>query len=288
MAPSSFASARLALGQLDHVGSRTHAADGAVLGRGRALPPGGELAGDRPLARVEPGDARQPAPHLLGIALVRRVGDRAALLARPVQPAALAQARLQRVGQRRQVLDVLARVAELLRGERPGVPAGEGGRLGEPDLEHVVQQPGVAGLGGVAGEARGDLRVEDVGERGVATPAAGWPRPGGRRAARPRPPDRRRGRRAERGRPCPRAGRGPRPRRRRPPARGTAAACSGPRGMNSVSMPSRPAARARSASATRSAGNGRPPAPRRPGASWRPRRRPGARGARAASRGPTP
>ena len=158
---------RPALGQLHE---RRVADDGAhrpVLGGGGPLPPGRELPGDRPLPRVEARDARQAPPDLVGIALVRRLLDRPALLARPLQPAGLAQAALQVVGEGIQVLDVLARVAELLGRQRPGVPAGEGRRLREPDPQDVVEEPGVARLGGEAGEPRRDLGVEDVGERGA-------------------------------------------------------------------------------------------------------------------------
>ena len=81
----------LALGQLDHRRVAQDRADRPVLARGGALAPGGELARDRALARVEPADARQPPPDLLGVALVGRLGDRAALLARPLEPAALDQ-----------------------------------------------------------------------------------------------------------------------------------------------------------------------------------------------------
>ena len=80
----------LALGQLDHAsgraGSRRPAGPRAAAVRSRQA---AELARDRALARVQPADARQPPPDLLGIALVGRLGDRAALLARPLEPAAL-------------------------------------------------------------------------------------------------------------------------------------------------------------------------------------------------------
>ena len=146
-------------------------------GRGRRSPPGDPPR--QPCARAtrrapvrSPAPASparrcaEPPPHLLRVALVRRLLDRPAFLARPLEPAGVAQPALELVGERAEVLDVLAGVAELLGGERPGVPAGEGGRLREADLEHVMEQPGVAGLGGEAGEAGRHLRVEDVGERG--------------------------------------------------------------------------------------------------------------------------
>ena len=155
------------LGELHQRRVAQHAADRAVLGGGGALAPGRELARLGPLAGAEPRDPRQPAPRLLGVALVGGGGDREALLARPLEPPALAQPALQLVGQRQQVLDVLAGVADLLGRERARVPAGERRRLREPDPQHVVQQPGVAGLGAEAGEAGRDLRVEHVRERRV-------------------------------------------------------------------------------------------------------------------------
>ena len=68
------------------------------------------------------------------------------------------------VRQVEQVLDVALGVAQLLLGQRPGVPAREARRLGEPDPQHVVQEPAVARLGGEAGEPGGDLGVEDARE----------------------------------------------------------------------------------------------------------------------------
>ena len=65
------------------------------------------------------------------------------------------------------MLDVAAGVAQLLVGQRPGVPAREARRLGQADPQHVVEQAVVAGLRGEAREARGDLGVEDVGEGGL-------------------------------------------------------------------------------------------------------------------------
>ncbi len=154
----------LALGELDHRRVAQHRADRPVLLGGRALAPGRQLARDRALAWIEPGDARQPPPDLVRVALVGRVGDRAALLARPLQPAALLEPAADLVGERHQVLDVAARVAQLLVGQRPRVPAREARRLREADPQDVVQQPVVAGLRGGAGESGGDLRVEDIGE----------------------------------------------------------------------------------------------------------------------------
>ena len=115
------------------------------------------------------------------------------------------------VGQRQQVLDVAARVAELLLGQRPRVPAREARGLRQPDPQDVVEQAVVARLGGEAREAGRDLRVEHVRERRSATRGAGSRRPGGRRARRSRRRVGEHRRRAARGR-SPGAGRAPRPR----------------------------------------------------------------------------
>ena len=184
---------------------------------------------DRTLTRIEPAHPRQPAPDLVGVALVGRLGDRDALLARPLEPAALGQAALDVVGQRQQMLDVAARIADLLIGQRSRVPAREAGRLRQPDPEHVVEQAVVAGLCREAREARRDLRVEDVRERRLPLApqdryvlAAGVQNDLDRRD-RPVP------RPAASGRSGPPAGRAP-PRARRPrSARDTATAGSGPR-----------------------------------------------------------
>ena len=58
--------------------------------------------------------------------------------------------------------DVLARVAHLLGAQRPRVPAREARTLAKSDPEHLVEQRLVAELCAAAGEARGDLGVEDV------------------------------------------------------------------------------------------------------------------------------
>ena len=73
--------------------------------------------------------------------------------------------------ERQQMLDVLAGVAQLLGRQRPLVPAREAGRLGQPDAQHVVQQPEVAGLGREAGEPGGDLGVEHARDVGAPLPA---------------------------------------------------------------------------------------------------------------------
>src|SRR5262249_40093253 len=78
-----------ALGQLHPRRVAQDGADRPVLARGRALAPGAELARHGALARIEAADAREPAPDLERIALVGRLGDRHALLARPLQPALL-------------------------------------------------------------------------------------------------------------------------------------------------------------------------------------------------------
>src|SRR4051812_30992506 len=107
----------LALGELDDRGVAQDGTDRAVLARRGALAPGGERARHGALARVQPRGPRQPAPDLLGVALVGRLGDRDALLARPLEPAPVAQAALDLVGERQQVLDVAAGVADLLVGQ---------------------------------------------------------------------------------------------------------------------------------------------------------------------------
>ena len=156
-----------ALGHLDERRVAHDGADRAVLGLGGALAPGPQLAGHGALARAQPGRARQPPPHLLGVALVGRLLDRPALLARPLESARGLEPAAQLVRQVEQVLDVALGVAQLLLGQRPGVPAREARRLGEPDPQHVVQKPAVAGLGGEAGEPGGDLRVEHARELGA-------------------------------------------------------------------------------------------------------------------------
>ena len=63
--------------------------------------------------------------------------------------------------------DVLGGVAELLGGQRPGVPARVAGRLADAPAEDRAEQVAVAGLRAAAGEPGRDLRVEDVGELGL-------------------------------------------------------------------------------------------------------------------------
>ena len=227
---SSLRLGRLALGQLDTVGSRTTAPTGrssrsAV--RSRQAPSSRATARSR---GVEAGGPRQPPPHLLRDRARRSpCAIAAALLARPLEPAARLQPRADVVGERQQVLDVAARVAQLLVGQRPRVPAREAGGLRQPDLQDVVQQAVVARLRGEAGEARRHLRVEHVARRRSATRAAGSRRPGGRRGRRSRSPGSASTAASGAGVEARRAGRAPtRPRRRRP-GRGRAAAGTAPR-----------------------------------------------------------
>ena len=79
------------------------------------------------------------------------------------------QAALELVGELEQVGDVLGGVAELLGGQRAGVPAGVAGGLADAPAEDRAEQVAVAGLGARAGETGGELGVEDVVELGAAT-----------------------------------------------------------------------------------------------------------------------
>ena len=67
--------------------------------------------------------------------------------------------------------DVVAGVGELLGAERPVVPAGEAGRLGQAQAEHVVEQAAVAGLGPEPGEPGRHLGVEHPADLGPPHPA---------------------------------------------------------------------------------------------------------------------
>ena len=161
-------------------------------------------------------DARQALEDRLDVALVAGARQRLALLARPLQAAAVGQAPLQLGGELEQVHDVLARVGELLGGERAGVPAREAGGLGDAQPEQLGEQRLVGGLRRQAREARSDLRVEDVRARPSRGACAAARCPGGRRARRPRSPGRRGPRPAARRRgprPAGRPARSARPRR---------------------------------------------------------------------------
>src|SRR5205085_4709964 len=121
-------------------------ADRPVLGLGGALAPGGELAGDRAGSRAELVHARQPPVGGFRIALVGHVLEPAALLARPLEPLARPKPSLELISEGEHVLHVTAGVLELLRGERPVVPAREAGSLGQPDAQRALEQVPVAGL----------------------------------------------------------------------------------------------------------------------------------------------
>ena len=97
-------------------------------------------------------DLRQPPPDLVGVALVGDVLQVAALLARPLEPALLVEALLERGRELEQVLDVAARVVDLLLRQRPLVPAREARGLRHADAEHVVQHVAVAHLRAQAAE----------------------------------------------------------------------------------------------------------------------------------------
>ena len=80
------------------------------------------------------------------VALVGGRLEPAALLARPAQPAGLREAALHLVGELEQVRDVLGGVAELLGGQRPGVPSRVARGLADPPAEHRAEQVAVPGL----------------------------------------------------------------------------------------------------------------------------------------------
>ena len=200
---------------------------------GRVLAPSDELARDRADLAVQPVDAGQAGEHRVDLALVGHVLQRAALLPCPAQPAALLQARLQGVGDLQQVQDVLAGVVDLLAAQGPRVPLREARALAQPHAEQLGDERLVAELRAQAGEARRQLRVEDVADLGV-------PRALQERHVLARGMEHeldRRGRRAPRragtGRRRRRAGRSPRRaalrRAGRRPARGRGAPGSGPR-----------------------------------------------------------
>ncbi len=79
----------------------------------------------------------------------------------------LAQPALELVGELEQVGDVLGGVAQLLGGQRAGVPARVARGLADPAAEHRAEQVAVAGLRARAGEPGGDLGVEDVRDLGA-------------------------------------------------------------------------------------------------------------------------
>ena len=67
--------------------------------------------------------------------------------------------------------DVLARIGELLGGQRPGVPAREARRLGDAQAEDLAEQRVIGALRGEPREAGRDLRVEHVRNLALQPPA---------------------------------------------------------------------------------------------------------------------
>ena len=122
--------------------------------------------GDGSRLRVELADAWQPLPRGLRIALVGGGLEAPTLLDRPIDTSGFAQAALDLVGKLQKVGDVLGGVAELLSGQRARIPARVARGLADTQTEHGADQVGVAGLGALADEARGDLRVEHVRQLG--------------------------------------------------------------------------------------------------------------------------
>ncbi len=161
----------LALGELHQRGVTEDALDRAVVARRRALAPLDQLASHRPRRRAETADPRQPSEDRVEVPLVARVLERLALLACPLKAPDRRKASLKLRGQLEQVHDVLAGVRELLRGERPCVPAGEACRLGHAETEDLSQQRLVGGLRPEPSEPCRDLRVEHVGQLGREAPA---------------------------------------------------------------------------------------------------------------------
>src|SRR6185437_8170618 len=98
----------------------------------------------------------------VGVALVAGMVQRLALFAGPPEPPDRLQAPLELRGQIEQVLDVLARVGELLGAEGSALPAREARALGDAHAEHVPEQRLVGGLRAEAREAGRELRVEHV------------------------------------------------------------------------------------------------------------------------------
>ena len=160
----------MTLGDLDQRGVLDDGSDRPVLGGRCPLAPGREPLGHRSRGCVELGDSRQAFPGRLRVAFVGGALEPSALLDRPLVAAARPQAALQLVGQRQQVDDVFGRVAELLLGQRPGVPARVAGGLAEAYVEDRRQQVAVARLRALAGESGGDLGVEDVRDLGAPGP----------------------------------------------------------------------------------------------------------------------
>ena len=154
----------VALGELEQRRVLQHLADGAILVGGGALAPGCQPLRHGPRLRFELAHPGQPLPHGLRVPLVGGRLQPPAFLHGPVEAARAGQSLLDHVRQLQQVGHVLGRVAQLLAGQRPRVPAGVAGGLAHTQAEHRAEQVAVAGLGALADEAGGDLGVEDVGQ----------------------------------------------------------------------------------------------------------------------------
>jgi Rrf2 family protein len=158
--------AGMALRDLDQRGIREHRAHRSVLAGGRTLAPGGHGASDGARTRVELPHPWQPLPNALRVALLGGRLKPAALLPRPFEPVRFGQTALDLVDQLEQVGDVLCRVVQLLRRQRPGVPARVGGRLADAPPQHRPEQISIPGLSACAGEPGGHLRVEHISDLG--------------------------------------------------------------------------------------------------------------------------
>ena len=88
--------------------------------------------------------------------------ERAALLARPLEPPLLVEPLLEALAEREQAAGVVGGVLELLRGERARSQRGEALGALQPRAEHLAHQRLVALLAAEPEEARGHLRVEHV------------------------------------------------------------------------------------------------------------------------------
>jgi len=133
---------------------------------GLPLAPGGERAGHGADARRLPVETLDAAPR--GRRGHRVVGrrERRRVLHGPLEPAERDEPALELGGRRRQVLDVLARVADLLGRERTPEPVGAGLVLAELDPEQRLHERRVRQARADPGEDRGDLRVEQRPRRG--------------------------------------------------------------------------------------------------------------------------
>ena len=114
--------ARRAPRQLDQRVVGEHVSGRAVHRAGHALAPLDQLERHAAGTLAEPAEPRQPLEHARGVALVGRLLERAALLARPVEPAALVEPALDLLAEREQQARVVGRVLELLRRERAAGP----------------------------------------------------------------------------------------------------------------------------------------------------------------------